>query len=155
MQTKQTYLRRIAIIVMSLMLCLNVGCSIQRFANNMMAPDELLDSVADPNSELDYKDEAAREAGAYQAEAQAAQTYYDEKTGLAISKVQYYAYNITDAFKYYGLYIAIPCAVIGFLMRRLIKNSASLRKLGLVLELGIPIAYVVFAYILSAVADSV
>ena len=155
MQTKQTYLKCICIFLLALMLCLCTGCSLQRFMNNMMAPDELLEDVADPNTQLDYKDEAARQAGAYQAEADAAKTYYDEKTGLAVTKVQYYAYNITDAFKYYGLYIAIPCAVIGFLMRRLIRNSASLRKLGLVLELGIPIAYVVIAYILSALADSV
>ena len=153
MQTEQAYMKMWAILVLVFAALFLQGCSIQRFVNNMMAGDELLDDVSDPQSELSYEDEMARQAGAYTGEAQAAKTYYDEKTGMAVSKVQFYAYNITDAVKYYGIYIAIPCAIVGFLMRRLIKNSASLRKLGLVLELGIPIAYVILAYVLSAVAD--
>lgn len=153
MQAKQAHIR-IAVMAMLAMLLLQ-GCSLQRFVNNMMAGDDVLSDVTDPSADLSYEDELAREAGAYSAEADAAKVYYDEKTGLAVSKAQYYAYNITDAVKYYGIYIAIPCAIVGFMMRRLIRNSASLRKLGLVLELGIPIAYVILAYVLSAVADSI
>ena len=154
MQAEQTYIKKTVIFVLLLSAMLLQGCSLQRFVNNRMAGDDILGDVTDPNSDYSYEDEIAREVGAYEAEGQAARTYYDEKTGLAVSKVQYYAYNITDAFKYYGIYIAIPCAIVGFLMRRLIRNSASLRKLGLVLEVGIPIAYVILAYVLSAVADS-
>ncbi len=81
--------------------------------------------------------------------------YYDEKTGEAISKTQYYAYHMTDAFKLYGLYVAIPCAGFGFIIRRVVKGSASIRKLGLVLEIGIPLLYILCTYILAAVADAV
>ena len=93
--------------------------------------------------------------GVSQEDFQSNTTFYDKRTGQAITQAQYYANNITDAVKFYGIYITVVCAVIGFLIRRLVLNSASLRRMGLVLEVFIPIAYIILTYGLAFLADQV
>lgn len=151
MQTGKASLKVILAIVLASFIC--SGCSIREFSDNMMVDQGTLNRVADPQSEMDYRDEAKREMDVYGDLADDAKVYYDEKTGDAVSEVQYYAYNITDGFKYYGIYVTIFLAAVGFLLRRFVRNSASIRKLGLMLEIGIPVIYVVLAYVLSAIAD--
>ena len=117
---------------------------VKEFVTMVEADRDTLDDMSDPSGQRQYD----KEIDKYK-------TYYDEKSGETISEVQYKAYTFTDAFKKYGLYVAIPCACIGFLIRRLVKSSASLRKLGLVLEVAIPLVYIVLAYVISAIADAV
>ena len=127
------------------------GCSVDEirdWTNDKVALDqeELYSLASDPNGE---GQKAVGEAGKKTRE------YYDEVTGLQVSRAQYYAYHITDAVKYYGWYIALPCFCVGFLVRRLVKGSASLRKLGLFLELWVPLIYILIAFVLSAVAGRI
>ena len=84
---------------------------------------------------------------------EAEKQYVDEKTGAAITEVQYNAYHVSDTFKKYGLYIAFPSFCLGLLIRCLVHSSASIRRFGLVLEIGIPFIYILLAYVMSAVAD--
>lgn len=102
---------------------------INQLANNP-APDDPVSSTAGPE-----------------------QGYYDKKSGKMVSKTAYYTNNVTDAIKLYGGYFTLFSAVIGFLIRRLVKNSVAVRRLGLALEVGVPIAYFVIIYGMSYIAD--
>ena len=152
MQTKQA---RVKIAIFALLTCLILtGCSASRFIDNMAMDQGTFNNIVSPDGDKDLNAEIEREKDAYGVEADAAKAYYDEKTGVMITETQYYAYNMTDNFKKYGLYVTIFFFAIGFLMRRFIHNSASLRKLGFVFEVCVPFVYILLAYVLSAVADS-
>lgn len=152
MSKQQTHLKLITVLISAALIL--SGCSVSRFVDNMTMSDEQFNNVVGiGGGTRDLDSEIEREKDAYGVEAEAAKEYYDEKTGVVISETQYYAYNITDSFKKYGLYIAVFFFAVGFLMRRLIKNSASLRKLGMVFEICIPLVYILLAYVLSAIAD--
>lgn len=81
--------------------------------------------------------------------------YIDQKTGQTITAAQNEWNNRSDRFKLYGLYIAMFSFVFGFLIRRLVRSSAFLRRLGLIMEIAIPFFYVLFAYLLAMFADKI
>ncbi len=149
MPAKQTSISRYFMMVLILLTAVMMtACGVEEFTQQMMADDDFISEVSDPAGDADAMGELSREADVYQ-------VYYDEKTGMAVSKVKYYSNNIADGVKYYGIFIALPSCVIGFLIRRLVKGSAGVRKFGFVLEIWIPIAWVVLAYVISFLADKV
>ena len=127
------------------------GCSMEditSFTNDKVASDQerLYSLSSDPEGKgAQAVERAGREA----------RDCYDEVSGTYVTRSQYYAYNVTDAVKHYGWYVALPCFLLGFTVRRLVHSSASVRKLGLFLELWVPLIYVFLAYVLSAVADRI
>lgn len=138
----------ISLVIMALALA---GCSfedIDGFVGEKVLSDQedIYSLATDPEGE---GREAVGKAG------ETTKRYYDEVTGLEVSRAQYYAYHVTDAVKTYGLYIVIPSFVLGFAVRRLVHGSASVRKLGLFLELWVPFLYWVLTFVLSALADGV
>lgn len=133
------------------------GCSLSDYLLNQKTDDETLYDLSDPNSELpgiEVGNPLDGTGGININVNTTEKVYIDSKTGNAITQTQYYANNITDAVKLYGLYITIPCFAIGFLIRRLVHTSAAVRKWGLVFELAIPFVYGLLAYGLSAIADN-
>jgi hypothetical protein len=150
MQAKQTHMKRIGFLMLFIALfgVLTTACGVNDFTNNLMTDQQFLSEVSDPQGNANVRGELSREAGVYQ-------NYYDEKTGESISKVKYYANHITDGIKYYGMFIAIPCFVGGFLIRRLVKGSAKIRKIAFVFEIWVPVAWIVLAYLMSFFADKI
>ncbi len=141
-------MRKQAVVLLCLIcMVLLTGCSFKEYIDTFSTDNETLREIADPSINVELEEKHLSPDGT--------PLYFDDKTGAYVTMAQYYAYNITDAFKLYGLYITIPCFGIGFLIRRFIKNSASLRRLGLVMELAIPFLYVLLAYVMSAIADRI
>ena len=121
------------------------GCAMNDFAMTMMADQETLDDAADPMGEHDYEGEVSK-----------AKEFYDEKTGVTITKSQYYAYSFTDQFKVYGLYIVLVSVVVGILIRFTIgRHSSSLTKISTTLIIVVPIIYGILWYLFSILADRV
>ena len=133
------------------------GCSMQSIeqhaTNVVVEPNNVMQNRVSNNTKTFINKVIGN--GVSQEDFQSNTTFYDKRTGQAITQAQYYANNITDAVKFYGIYITVVCAVIGFLIRRLVLNSASLRRMGLVLEVFIPIAYIILTYGLAFLADQV
>ncbi len=80
--------------------------------------------------------------------------YYDRKSGEYVSITQYKANNFVDSVKEVWPYVTIICFMFGFLIRRLVKSSATLRRFGLLLEIFIPLLFALFVYVISYAADS-
>ena len=153
MQKRNAHLMLAIMLVSIFTFC--TGCGVTRFVDNMVMDDESFRSFTDPSADKDLNAEVDREMNAYRTEADAAKQYYDEKSGQAITTTQHYAYDISDNFKHFGFYVAIGSFAIGFLIRRFVRNSASIRRLGFVFEIWIPVLYVLLVYIIAAVADKV
>jgi hypothetical protein len=78
--------------------------------------------------------------------------YLDEKTGHMISRRQYLWNDASDKAKR-KIYIAFGSFAIGFLIRRLSEKSVTMRKMGLILEIPIPILYIMAMYMIAWHAD--
>ena len=83
-----------------------------------------------------------------------AENYYDEKTGQYVSKAQYKANNLVDNLKTFWIPVCVISFFIGFMIRRINHSSATLRKVGLFLELIFPFLLTVLVYIACVLADS-
>lgn len=127
------------------------GCSFQqKYDQHVANDDKTLNSFL--NSEVIdysvYKDEV-------DVNAQDAKVYFDEKSGQMVTEAQYKAYSVVDNIKYYGFWIALGSFSIGFIIRRFVQNSVNVRRFGILLEVAIPVVYVLLAYIGSYVADRI
>jgi len=80
--------------------------------------------------------------------------YYDEKSGEYVSAAQYRANHLVDAIKIVWLPSCALSIFVGVIIRKLVKGSATIRRLGLFLEAGFPIIFSTLVYILCACADS-
>lgn len=83
-----------------------------------------------------------------------AENYYDEKSGEYVSKAQYKANNLVDSLKTFWIPVCVISIFIGFMIRRINHSSATLRKIGLFLEVVFPLLLTLLVYIASALADS-
>lgn len=82
------------------------------------------------------------------------ENYYDEKSGQYVSKAQYKANNLVDNLKTFWIPVCVISFFIGFMIRRINHTSATLRKIGLFLEIIFPILLTLLVYIACALADS-
>jgi hypothetical protein len=80
--------------------------------------------------------------------------YFDEKSGMYVTPVQYRVNSFADALKAFWVPVSAVSFVIGFLLRRFIHDSAAIRKFGITLEIGIPVFLTVFVYAVCFFADS-
>ena len=88
-------------------------------------------------------------------EAEAEELIYDARTGLYLTKAEIRMDNIVYNIKLYGFYIMVFCVLIGFFIRRVQKESVTFQRLGLVLEVAVPIAYLFLSYGMSYIADRI
>ena len=84
-----------------------------------------------------------------------AKTYFDAKSGQMVTEAQYKAYSAVDNIKLYGFWIALGSFSLGFIIRRFVQNSVMIRRFGLLLEVAIPVVYILLAYVGSYVADRI
>ena len=127
------------------------GCSLREKYDIHVANDEKTLNDFVNNEAVDYsvyKDELGQ-TGAD------AKIYFDEKTGLMVTKAQHTAYTVIDSIKQYGLWIALGSFSLGFLIRRFVKDSVAIRRFGLLLEIAIPLVYIILAYVGSYIADRI
>jgi hypothetical protein len=134
---------RVIPLLMVAMMVLLVGCNANEIVQKAVHGSDTVSEIAQGGS-VDAQGEIANE-----------KQYIDQKTGQTITAAQYEWNNRSDMFKLYGLYIALFSFAFGFLIRRLVKSSASLRKFGLVLEVVVPFFYIFFAYIIAMLADNI
>lgn len=139
-----------SVVLISLMTVLS-GCSFQQKYDQHVANDDMtLNSFL--NDEVInygvYKDELDADTGEVKA-------YPDAKTGQMVTKSQYQAYTLVDNIKLYGFWIAIVSFSIGFLTRRFVKDSVNIRRFGLLLEMAIPLVYILLAFVASYAADRI
>ncbi|WP_155839536.1 hypothetical protein [Butyrivibrio proteoclasticus] len=84
----------------------------------------------------------------------AGNTYYDAKSGEYVEAGRYRINKGADALKAVWPPISIFCLAVGFLIRRVNKSSAAIRKFALIMELVIPIVLTVIVYVFCYAADS-
>ncbi|AOZ97840.1 hypothetical protein [Butyrivibrio hungatei] len=80
--------------------------------------------------------------------------YYDAKSGEYVEAGRYKINKGADALKAVWPPISIFCLAVGFLIRRINKSSAAIRKFALIMELVIPISLTIIVYVFCYAADS-
>ncbi len=80
--------------------------------------------------------------------------YYDEKSGEYVTGAQMRANGFADSLKAVWPPVSIVSFALGFLIRRFVKSSATIRKLGLLFEIGIPVLLTIVVYVVCGMADS-
>lgn len=80
--------------------------------------------------------------------------YYDEKSGSYVTGAQMKANGFADSLKTVWPPVTIVSFALGFLIRRFVHSSATIRKLGLLFEIGIPVLFTIVVYVVSGMADS-
>ena len=117
------------------------ACSIEDVQDYLDVSTQTIKSVADGNPDASGMKEYAKE-------------YVDEKTGQTVTATQFRVNSISDALKKYGVMVAIPCFVFGFLLRRILKGSSTIRRVLLFIEIGIPFFWFVITYVTAFIGDS-
>ncbi len=82
------------------------------------------------------------------------QTYYDAKSGQYVTRAQVKANSAADSLKKVWAPISVISFVIGFLIRRFVHSSATIRRIGLVFEIAVPLLMTIVVYAVCGAADS-